>query len=188
MHSPLLGASSSRVDTLPVWVAPVSGLLGAIIGGACSLVGTWVSQHYQAKREEKRLAAEEERRRLRELKDAYAEWFGSVQQLVMGMTTNMALNHTDPAAAVSGLLGTVPETTATGYRVRLLESDPEARKRTVEIVNAVSILAAKLVGADSGNPLEVGALAAEVMSQLAEVELWLVNVRFAPTERLAPKN
>lgn len=167
---------------MSAWLAPILGFVGALVGGGCSLLGTWMAHRFQAEREQKRQSADDAAKRLRELKEAYTEWFCSAQRMLTGLTVTDVLSRqqADPGATRAALSAAVAESSATGYRVRLLEPDAEARKRTVEVVTALGTMMERL-GASRTGPSETGQLVGEVMSKLAEVEKWLVEVRFADT-------
>jgi hypothetical protein len=128
-------------------------------------VGTWIAQHSQAGRDEKRLNAEEQHRRLRDLKDAYADWFGAVQQLTLAVS-GAELRGDETSYAGPTLENGLAKISALGCRVRLLESDPEARERTIRIETKVNKFIADVQNSDVPN--------------LDGLEQWLREVRFAP--------
>jgi hypothetical protein len=151
-------------------------LLSTLLGGAMALLGSIITHYLTSKRDAERRADEEAGRRLRELKAAYAEWFHGVSLHVQRVLMLFAV----PATKEQVVRDAIPlAVEPMGHAVRLLEPNAEARRRTADIISAHSVMMAKLSIADHSDPRLLGREAADMMRQLAEFELWLIEVRFA---------
>ena len=108
-------------------------LVGVVIGGLIALLGTVLTQWAIGKREAQARQEAEAQRREWELRLAYAEWMGATQRAIIALSTMQMLpqEKQDPAALISTI---TTEIALLGSRVRLLEPDAAARKKTGEAV------------------------------------------------------
>jgi hypothetical protein len=71
----------SQSTEMAQWVTIAAAVTGSLTGGFFALMGTFLSNWLQERREQRRLAAEHEGKRLAELRTAYAQLFGTLIQV-----------------------------------------------------------------------------------------------------------
>ena len=159
----------------PNWTPLLSGVVGAVIGGLFALLGTVLTQWAIGKREAQARREAEAQRREWELRLAYAEWMGATQRAIIALSTMQMLpqEKQDPAALISTI---TTEIALFGSRVRLLEPDAAARKKTGEAVGVVSVALAELTS-QSDTMAQMRELS-EAMGKLAQIEMWITEDRF----------
>jgi hypothetical protein len=156
----------------------ISSLLGALIGGAASLLGTAVTQFWTAKREEAARRAAETARRDRELREAYADFLSANQKALMMLSSVVALAESDEKRAIELVTAFTSDATAFGTKVRLMEDDADARRKTAEALEIVSVLAAQLFAAKAEDFRNLLGDVDAAAQRLAKLETWIQEQRF----------
>jgi hypothetical protein len=157
--------------------AALGPLIGAAIGGAASLLGTYLVQRSTARREETSRREAERERLERDLRTAYADWFSSSQRLLVLLATVRSTK--DSAGKL--VIDFNAEITAFGTRVRLLEPHPEARKKTTVLLRIVQTMAAQMLIDENAPFMQLAEQVAACARELGEFEAWLAEVRFGRT-------
>jgi hypothetical protein len=164
---------------------PLLGLVGALVGGAMTLAATYLTQRATSRREAERHEREEAARREWELRLAYAEWLAANQRAMVLITAMDAMpKEKQDGIALAQHFST--DMAVAGSKVRLLETDLNARLKIAEAMQIISVFAAKV---STGGPdfmatlLEVDATA----RKLGELEWWVLSNRFPPKTGESPK-
>jgi hypothetical protein len=153
---------------------------GAAIGGVVSVLGIVLAQWWASTREERRRHSEEADRRDRDLRAAYADWFVMANRVLLSIGRT-SVSPDETAALVAEMNS---ELAALGARVRLLETDGEARQK----LGAAHDLVMRVGGhVASFSPLtSVYREGDRAATALREFEEWLVRVRFSVPSAVAP--
>ena len=178
------------MDPNSAWVVAVVGFLGtlagAVAGGRSSLAATRLSLEEARRQQREHWERETAEARLSTLKEAYVEYFTAFQRLHSQMVESHAVasgkNKDDPRAEQAALeLGKAwrEHMPMMGTKLRLLETSREAKEKSARLLEAMSLAVANSTfGEDSF--FEKVKLLNEPLQKVAEFELWVADVRFAP--------
>jgi hypothetical protein len=145
------------------------------------VVGIVLAQWWASSREERRRRVEEAERHDRELRAAYADWFVMANRVLLSIERT-GLNPDVTGTLVAEMNG---ELAALGARLRLLETDAEARRRLND-VHALVMTVGGRVATSFGPLTSVYREGDRASTALHEFEEWLVGVRFGISASAVP--